>query len=164
MNWIFDLDFTLYDDNEIDDSTETKFYKSFKRKPLLNKLLKNIKGNKYIFSNGNKAHVEEVVKKMQFKSYFKKIAYSELYPKLKPHKSAYKTVIKLFKIKSNTKIFFFEDTKENLIYAKKLNWNTVYISPKKEKNSYIDYWFPNIETALIILANQFHILQHFIKN
>ena len=42
-NYIFDLDWTLYSEKDVDDSTNTKYYKSFERKPLLNKLLKSLR-------------------------------------------------------------------------------------------------------------------------
>ena len=64
-NYIFDLDWTLYSDTDVDESTETKYYSSFKRKPFLNKLLNSLIGNKYIFSNGNEEHVNEVIDKMK---------------------------------------------------------------------------------------------------
>lgn len=151
MIWIFDLDFTLYSEYDVDESsTNKRFYESFGRKALLNDLLKKLKGKKYIFSNGSKSHVEDVISKMKMKMIFKKIAYSEEYPKLKPHISAYEYVIQKFKLKKNDKIYFFEDTLENLRTAKNLGWKTIYITPKKTKRKYkyVDYTFHNIETAI----------------
>ena len=45
MIWIFDLDFTLYSEYDVDDSsTLKKFYASFGKKALLNDLLLKLKG------------------------------------------------------------------------------------------------------------------------
>ena len=151
MHWIFDLDFTLYSEYDVDESsTNKRFYESFGRKALLNDLLKKLKGKKYIFSNGSKSHVEDVISKMKMKMIFKKIAYSEEYEKLKPHISAYEYVIEKFKLNKSDKIYFFEDTLENLRTAKKLGWKTVFITSKKTKRKYkyVDYTFNNIETAI----------------
>ena len=82
---IFDLDWTLYSENDVIDITTTTFYNSFKKKNLLNLLLKRLNYNKYIFSNGNKNHVMHVMRRMQIKSFFKNIASSDDYDNmLKP--------------------------------------------------------------------------------
>ena len=152
-NFIFDLDYTLYSTNDVDETSYSKFYNSFKRKPFLNKLLGTLKGNKYIFSNGNKEHVDQVIKKMRMKSVFKGTANSDEYKNSKPYLDAYKYVIKKFKFDFNKPTYFFEDTLENLKTAKKFGWITILISDNFDKKyNYVDYIFPNIEEALIFLS------------
>ena len=93
INYIFDLDYTLYSKKDVDETDTTQFYKSFKKKPFLNKLLLNLKGNKYIFSNGNKEHVNEVLNRMKLTKIFKNVANINEYNNPKPHIDAYKYVI-----------------------------------------------------------------------
>lgn len=155
--WLFDLDFTLYSDYDINDtSTKDTYYNSIRKRPLLNSLIKDLDGEKAIFSNGNENHVLEVLKKMRLKKQFKKIAHLDnytLHPK--PSIKAYRFVIDKFKIKESDKIFFFEDSLNNLRVAKqKFNWTTILISKTKKKEyKYIDFIFPNIESAI------FHFLK-----
>lgn len=164
MNYIFDLDFTLYSNYDINKSTDTKFYKSFKEKQFLNKLLNQLKlkNRLYIFSNGNKNHVDYVIKKMKMKTLFEDTANRDEYSKFpKPDIRAYKYVIKKFKLDKNIETFFFEDTIENLETAKKIGWVTVFINndkiPKKKLEGYkfIDYKFSCVEQALIFLIYKF---------
>ena len=97
----------LYSEKDVDVSTDTKYYKSFERKPLLNKLLKSLNGNKYIFSNGNKDHVDEVMDKMKLKSFFNNSANSDEFPNnLKPDELAYNYVINKFNLDKKIPTFF----------------------------------------------------------
>lgn len=154
LKFIFDLDYTLYSESEID---KNNYYNSFKKKPLLNFLLKKI-DNKYIFSNGNALHCQEVLQKMKIKSFFKKIATRDNYINfLKPHINSYNYVINNFNIKKNDIVIFFEDTLCNLERAKNYNWITVYIGNKindRNKPSYVDLNFKNIECALFYILNK----------
>jgi len=155
-NYIFDLDYTLYSSNDIDLTNTQIFYNSFKDKKFLNKLLKKLKGNKYLFSNGNKAHVDHVVKKMKLKGFFKNIANSDEFEMLKPDNKAYDYVIDKFKLNKKDPTYFFEDTLENLDTAKKYGWKTVLIDEdgefkKTPKN--VDFKFKNVEQALIFFIN-----------
>ena len=158
-NYIFDLDFTLYSKYDIDQTTDTKYYKSIGPNMFLNKLLGQLNGNKYIFSNGNKSHVDFVLDKMKLKPFFIKIATLDDYPNSrKPHIKAYEYVIGTFNMDSNNKIFF-EDTLENLETAKKLGWTTVFINndslteSKINTYNYIAYKFSCVEQALLFFIN-----------
>uniref|UniRef100_A0A6C0EKI4 Pyrimidine 5'-nucleotidase n=1 Tax=viral metagenome TaxID=1070528 RepID=A0A6C0EKI4_9ZZZZ len=158
-NYIFDLDFTLYSKHDIDQTTNTKYYKSIEPNLFLNKLLSRLNGTKYIFSNGNKSHVDFIVDKMHLKSFFNKIATSDDYPTtIKPHMNAYNYVLKNFNLKKQP-TYFFEDTMENLLTAKKLGWKTVFInndglSDKEiQKHKYVDYKFSCVEQALLFFIN-----------
>ena len=155
--FIFDLDYTIYNDDEINDKTQTTFYNSFKKKHLLNHLLHNVPNKKYIFSNGNKPHVDDVLKKMKLKSFFSNTASSDEYKAyLKPNINSYYHVIDKFKIKPADKIVFFEDSLANLQTAKKhFNWVTVYINKKdnsRKKYPFVDFTFRTIEEALYKLS------------
>ena len=159
-NYIFDLDFTLYSKHDIDQSTNTKFYNSFRPNLFLIKLLTNLKGNKFIFSNGNKSHVEFIIDKMRLKNIFKKIISRDNYNgKLKPDIQPYKYAIETFSISDNTKTYFFEDTLENLETAKKIGWKTVFINNdglsdlEIQKHNFIDYKFSCVEQALLFFIN-----------
>ena len=164
---IFDLDWTLYSENDVIDITTTTYYNSFKKKNLLNLLLKRLNYNKYIFSNGNKNHVMDVMRRMQIKSFFKDIASSDDYDNmLKPDLYPYYYVINKFKLKANDNIFFFEDTLENLVTAKKLGWNTVLISKNKslKKNIFVDFVYNTIEDALRDFIKKPYLLKSFMLN
>lgn len=155
-NYIFDLDYTLYDSHDVDVTNTKIFYNSFKDKKFLNKLLKNLNGNKYIFSNGNKAHVDYVVKKMNFKDIFVDIANSDEFEMLKPNTEAYDYVIDKFNIKNNEVTYFFEDTLENLKTAKEYGWKTILIDEedKMKKNpKFVDFRFKSVEQALLFFSN-----------
>lgn len=168
---IFDLDYTLYSNNEVNDKTETTFYKSFKKKHLLNHLLHQVPYKKYIFSNGNKLHVDDVIKKMKLKSFFFNTATSDEYKgNLKPNINSYNYVIKKFKIKPEDTIVFFEDSLANLQIAKKyFNWITIYINNKesfsgKNKYSFVDFTFTTIEDAVYFLSqNNFLKIKNDLK-
>ena len=103
-NFIFDLDFTLYSKHDIDQTTDTKYYKSIGPNNFLNKLLSQLNGNKYIFSNGNKSHVDFVLYKMKLKPFFLHIATLDDYPDTpKPNIKAYDYVIKTFNMNLDSK-------------------------------------------------------------
>lgn len=157
--YIFDLDYTLYSKNDINDrGSDSAFYNSFKKKPLLSKLLKHLKGKKFIFTNGNKVHLDDVLSKMKIKSLFNNTANSDEFNlHLKPDIYSYFYVENKFKLDKFKKVYFFEDSIENLITAKKLGWKTILLdlngNYRKEKYNFIDYKFNTIEKALFFLIN-----------
>ncbi len=64
IKFIFDLDLTLYADNEYTQTDdEDIYYNSFKRKPFLKELLQSIPHPKYILTNASKDHADDVLKK-----------------------------------------------------------------------------------------------------
>lgn len=158
-NYIFDLDFTLYSKHDVDQTTNTKYYKSIEPNTFLNKLLTKLNGTKYIFSNGNKSHVDFILDKMKLKTFFEKIATLDDYSgSVKPDITAYNYVLQNFNLKKQP-TYFFEDTLENLETAKKLGWKTVFINndglSAKQIQSYnfIDYKFSCVEQALLFFIN-----------
>jgi len=157
--YIFDVDYTLYSSTEITDMILTReYYESFKQKPYLKKLLNQLNGKKYIFTNGNCAHMDFVLKKMGLEGIFDDYVCSDELKKIKPHSSAYKFVINKFNLKNNTQdIYFFEDTIENLEIAKKFGWKTVLLYDGGEINlkdfEFIDHSFRTVEDAIIFFTN-----------
>ena len=73
-NYVFDLDYTLYNQEDVDETNTIMFYKSFKEHKFMNRLLRSLDGNCYIFSNGNEPHVDEVTKKMKLQTIMKDMA------------------------------------------------------------------------------------------
>lgn len=147
--FIFDLDLTLYSNFDFPD------YKSIKRNKLLNSLLSELNGDKYIFSNGNLEHCWEVVCKMKLRSTFPKnkiISVDDYEDSPKPNKKAFHFIINKLGLDINKhNIFYFEDNIDNLKSSKSFNWTTILINPdlnvKKQFKS-VDYIFPTIERAL----------------
>ena len=158
-SYIFDLDYTLYSEYDVNDKgNEHQFYESFKKKPLLSKLIKSLPGKKFIFTNGNKVHLDDVLKKMKLKSAFDNTANSDEFNlHMKPDIYSYLYVDNKFKLDKFKEVYFFEDSLENLKTAKKLGWKTILIDFKRiyPKNiSYVDYHFSTVEKALIFLHSQ----------
>lgn len=162
VKFIFDLDYTLYSNYDcIDTDDSTTFYNSFKKKPFMNHLLTQIPHDKYIFTNGSYSHAELVLDKLENKTMFKDILSTDMVLDiLKPAPLMYEAAIVKFNILKQDKVFFFEDSKENLeIAKKKYGWGTILIEPENigRKPKYIDYHFKTIEEALLffILNDKF---------
>jgi FMN phosphatase YigB (HAD superfamily) len=158
--FIFDLDLTLYSDNDyIDSNDENIFYNSFKRKPFLKEILCSIPHPKYILTNASKDHAEDVLKKMGISKCFKNIMSSDMFELYKPAIQTYKVAINLFKIKEDDRIFYFEDLAENLKPAKEnYNWVTIWLTKNinnKRKPKYVDYKFSTVEEAMMYLCAQY---------
>ena len=158
--FIFDLDNTLYSPLQYPETlTAYQFYNNLKPDRELSELLKKTKNN-YIFTNGNKEHMDECLKKMKMKSLFKPqhTAYNDLFGgKYKPDPHPYLFVNQRFNLKSTDTIFYFEDLTENLKTGKKMGWTTVYIDHErkmKKKPTYIDIVTDNIYDAITICLNQ----------
>lgn len=160
--YIFDLDLTLYSKNDFTETdNEIEYYNSFKPKQKLGSILKSIKGRKYILTNANIAHVDEVLDKLNLKNIFDDMMSSDVADSYKPESNIYHIsnhVFNLEKYKSDESdpIYFFEDLSENLKKGKQLyNWNTVLISPNKvKKTKYIDYVFDTIENAMLFFKQK----------
>jgi HAD superfamily hydrolase (TIGR01509 family) len=152
VKFVFDLDLTLYSDKECTESNNERiYYNSFKEKKQLKQLLDNVKYNKYILTNATYPHAEEVLKRLGVFELFNGILSTDMIDnKMKPEPSVYKTASKLFRIKPNENVYFFEDQTINLKTAKdKFKWNTILICPNtSKKEKHVDYLFKNIEDAL----------------
>jgi HAD superfamily hydrolase (TIGR01509 family) len=158
--YIYDIDLTLYsndDYNDNDSDNDDKFYESFKHKNILRKLLLSNKGTKYLLTNANMEHAEEVLERLNLKDVFEDIISAYDVKKFKPSSDIYHVAQSEFGIKDTDKVFYFEDLKENLKGSKKVyNWSTVLINPKSDvsNESYIDYTFKTIEDAMLFFNNK----------
>jgi len=93
----------------------------------LSKIIKNLPGDKFIFTNGSKKHAENVLKQLEMNGIFDDIfdiKESNFIPK--PNINAYLNFIDKTKIEPDISIMF-EDIGRNLEAAKKLGMKTVLI-------------------------------------
>ena len=93
----------------------------------LSKIIKNLPGDKFIFTNGSKKHAENVLKQLEMNGIFDDIfdiKESNFIPK--PNINAYLNFIDKTKIEPDVSIMF-EDIGRNLEAAKKLGMKTVLI-------------------------------------
>ena len=93
----------------------------------LSKIIKNLPGDKFIFTNGSKKHAENVLKQLEMSGIFDDIfdiKESNFIPK--PNINAYLNFIDKTKIEPDVSIMF-EDIGRNLEAAKKLGMKTVLI-------------------------------------
>ena len=93
----------------------------------LSKIIKNLPGDKFIFTNGSKKHAENVLKQLETSGIFDDIfdiKESNFIPK--PNINAYLNFIDKTKIEPDVSIMF-EDIGRNLEAAKKLGMKTVLI-------------------------------------
>lgn len=158
ITWVFDLDNTLYKmPNGIVNGLYFD-YSILKHDPILNEMIGKLSGNKVVFTNAMADHCFKSIGKMQLQKLFSGYFYRQV-SGLKPHPTAYNTVIKYTKTPdANNKYIFFDDTPINLIMAKKFDWVTVLIlngNNPLSPNPYIDFTFPDIKTALVYFINFF---------
>jgi FMN phosphatase YigB (HAD superfamily) len=169
--FIFDLDHTLYSDHDFNDKA-SDIYPTFKEKPLMRKLLHQLPYNKFIITNGNKAHADVVVRKLGIDDVFPIQRGNENECMItvddvsnpKPHVEPYFLAMKKFNLSHDNEVLFFEDNVDNLATAKNLGWGTVLINPnpigKYQFPEYVDYVFPSIEDSLLF----FQIRDNLKKN
>ena len=116
--------------------------------------LVKIKEKKYIFTNGSRAHVENVTKQLGINGLFDgafDIVDANFVPK--PHMDPYKKIIEKFDIEP-TKSILIEDIAHNLEQAKKLGMKTCWLeneesfAKKDADKPYIDYKIKNLPSFL----------------
>ena len=122
-------------------------------KPL-EKEISNLNGKKFIFTNGSKAHVENVTKRIGIEKLFDgvfDIVESEFIPK--PSVEPYKKIIEKYKIEPQYSIFI-EDIARNLKPAYDLGMKTVWIkndepwAAKFSDSDFINYKTDNLANFL----------------
>ena len=147
INWVFDLDLTLYELNGKEFS-----YKNIVKPPGLRDKIIKLPGRKIMFTNGNLQHSIACVNLLNLRKTFHKVLCREL-TGFKPSINSYIKAYHFSGMKQGEKTFFFEDTVVNLEMAKKFNWTTILIKrnpTQYEKNcKRVDYIFPDINTALL---------------
>ena len=144
LYWIFDLDLTLY---QLPQGVEFN-YKHLNNDSQLGYLLSMLPCSKKIFTNGTYNHGLVCLDRLGLEGKFDKITARDTINDLKPNISAFKSFMKLNKIKLNDKCVFFDDQVDNLVASKKLGWITVFISPENVVNESFDFKFNNIHIAL----------------
>ena len=111
----------------------------------LDRALKNINGDKYIFTNGSFKHAENILNILGISDNFKSIHSIETSDYIpKPSEEAYNSIIQKENVLTH-KAVMFEDTEWNLKTAKNLGITTVLVTSKNDllennKNDYIDYY------------------------
>lgn len=151
-NWIYDLDFTLY--NIENDLNINNFnYNKLHFNNQLNNNIKLLKGKKILYTNGTLLHTLACIRQMKLEKIFNKICCREL-TGLKPDVNSYMKLFNFSNVEFEDNTYFFEDTIENLLVAKNLGWTTILICPDEKKSLYvknnmpkIDYVFNNIIDA-----------------
>ena len=143
--WIFDLDHTLY---QTPNKNDFFSYSKLSKDRYLDKCLKHLPCKKVIFTNGTFYHAKKCLNILNIENNFNNIIARDTINCMKPNIESYFKTSLLCDINYNDKCVFFEDSISNLSAAKKFNWITVYISPEKKVHDFIDFWFPNIHSAL----------------
>ncbi len=130
------------------------------KNPELEKEIANISGKKIIFTNGSKAHAENVTKKIGINKLFDgvfDIVEANFIPK--PSIEAYKKLIQKYKIEPQYCIFI-EDIARNLKPAHELGMKTVWIKNKEpwaaefSEENFINYRTENL-TEFLKEINEF---------
>lgn len=156
--WIYDLDFTLYG---YDGNPNGAFqYQKILEYPNLKQKIKSLPGKKILFTNGNLLHTLACVKQLSLQRVFHKVSCRELHG-LKPDPKSYHILNQLCSIKPEDTCYFFEDTLDNLIEAKKFGWKTVYLEPNPKTLSYVKNNFPELDYAF---KDVNEALQYFSEN
>ena len=170
LHFIFDLDYTLYQNDNI---TGEFSYNDIKENTYLNTLLDQITYNKIIFTNATFQHAIKCLDIMKIRHHFpdNKIVARDTINDFKPSESSFIKCMKhqgighdplTLVLKKNTKVIFFEDTKQNLIQSKNHNWVTIYIGKEDVLDEpTINRSFPTIEKSLeFIIEKNKNIINH----
>ena len=111
---------------------------SLKKDLKLQKILKSLPGNKYIYTNGSKSHAINVMKRLGINNYITKIFDIENANYIpKPSMKPLKYFIKKYNILAKEAIFF-EDIPKNLINPKKAGFQTVLIKSNSHPDNNTD--------------------------
>lgn len=148
--YLFDMDDTIYIHNQVLN------YNNIKENKNLSYLLYYCPYPKYIYTNATYDHADIILQKMNLSNRFKKIYSRDNIPSMKPDINSIIAIENDIQKKYNEKneYCFFDDLLANLKSAKEKKWITIWISPlyKYSNNyNYIDFAFPDLETALIYL-------------
>ena len=123
----------------------------------LKKLLTELKGKRYIYTNASYDHAKNILSCLDVFKEFDKIIDIKITNFIpKPNKVSYEIMSKKLGLTENhfDKAVFVEDTVKNLIPAKKLGMTTIWIENDFNYNefrknlTYIDYSFKNVKSFL----------------
>lgn len=120
--------------------------------------LDQCKGDKYVFTNGTRAHANKILEKMNLTDKFKRVFTREDFgykPNRKVFESVDREIRALSGLTSGTsgtaEILFFDDLYANLVPAKMTGWSTCWIHPHCESaifNENVDDGYRDIKEAL----------------
>lgn len=141
IKWIFDLDDTLYSMSSLYtfiESSRSRFlnYTKLEKDEFLLILISLLGGEKIIYTNGTRGHMNLVLQKLGIGKLFQKLNYREK-TGLKPNIQSFNKFIKLNKITKKDTCFFFEDNILNLIQARRFGWIPVMIEANASKHNEI---------------------------
>ncbi len=104
-----------------------------KKNKDLELLLKSYSQRKIIFTNGDRKHVDRILKYLEISDYFDEIIDIHiLMPFLKPHKEAFDKALKIAKISSWNGCAFLDDHPANIEQARKLGIYSILIDEKSQ--------------------------------
>ena len=128
-------------------------YSVINRDDGLVSLIKNLPGQRYIFTNGSERHAKNVLKQLGLLGCFDAIfdiAASDYVPK--PNRASFDEFNQRFNIRSNSALMF-EDSARNLVTAASLGYKTVLIKADAggldEKKIYSDSQDPDIHYVAV---------------
>lgn len=145
--FIFDLDDTIiyYPFGIVD-------YNNIRPDATLFNLLDELKYPKIIYTNGTKGHAEDILRNMRLTNQFTAVYARDTMPAMKPFMESFSFVENDIRknINQKNKYYFFDDRVENLHTAKARGWITIWVHDDFLKQPYyVDYSFPNIQTAIM---------------
>ena len=146
--FIFDIDDTV-----IIHTKERNDYYTMDTQDSLKNLLDTVDYNKiYIYTNGTYGHGKNVIQNLNIN--VDGIFGRDTIPYMKPRQESFLFVKNIIdqQTNMNDEFIFFDDLVENLYTAKQVGWKTVWITRNfNQKPDFVDYSFPNIYQALIVL-------------
>jgi len=114
--------------------------------PEIRKHIENIKGKKWVFTNGRADWASSGLTAIGIEDLFEDIFDIEFVDwSGKPYAEVYHKVIESVRPKSVADIIFLDDKIENIKTAKDLGWNTVWLMPDSESHTSADYVFSGIK-------------------
>ena len=134
--FVFDIDNTII----IHTNQNNNFYNK-KTESRLPSILSHInKDLIYIYTNGTFGHGKGVIENLKLSNQVKRIFARDNIPWMKPYINSFRYVNNIINKESNSsqnEIIFFDDLEENLMTAKQIGWNTVWISPDFLKKKHV---------------------------
>lgn len=139
----------------------------------LNKLLAELKSDRYLLTNGSQLHALASLHALGISDYFINMVHSNSGVGLKPNQGPYALMehvirnryaphVPLHQPAQLPPFVFFDDRVENHEHPKQRGWTTVWIYPYATNNilkpHYVDYVFPDIYVALeyfLMIQNQY---------
>jgi len=126
-----------------------KAYGNISSRKTLKNLLQLIDNPKFILTNAKKIHAVLSLYNMDLLDNFNYIIDRDMVRCMKPNIQAYLLAMKMTGIKKPEECFLFDDQLPNLITAKIVGWNTIFIGNCNLYHNSVDFSFNNIYDALL---------------